>query len=137
MAALTADRLATVQRHGSIREPAVKGATVIWQGAMTAIDAAGLAVPAGAVAAHKVIGVAKSRADNRSGADGDVRVRAEPGIYRFGNSASSDLIALTDIGAPAYVVDDQTVAKTSSSGARPVAGTIFDVDAQGVWVRFA
>ncbi|KMO32487.1 hypothetical protein [Methylobacterium aquaticum] len=137
MAALTADRLATVQRPGSTREPPVKGGVVIWQGGMVAIDATGLAVPAAAVAAHRVIGITKARADNRSGADGDIRVRAEPGIYRFANSAAADAIALTDIGQPAYVVDDQTVAKTSNSNARPVAGTIFDVDAQGVWVRFA
>lgn len=137
MAALTADRIATVQRHGGIREPGVKANAVIWQGAMAAIDAAGLAVPAAAVAAHKVIGVAKGRADNTGGADGAVRVRAEAGIFRLANSAAADAIALTDIGAPAYVVDDQTVAKTSNSGVRPVAGTIFDVDAQGVWVRFA
>lgn len=137
MAALTADRIATVQRHGGVRSPGVKANAVIWQGAMVAVDAAGLAVPAAAVAAHKVLGAAKQRADNTGGPDGAVRVQAEVGVYRFDNSAAGDLIALTDIGSPAYVVDDHTVAKTSNSGARPVAGTIFDVDAQGVWVRFS
>ena len=35
----------------------------------------------------------------------------------------------------AYIVDDQTVAKTNGSSTRSAAGTIVDVDAQGVWVR--
>jgi hypothetical protein len=33
-------------------------------------------------------------------------------------------------------VDDQTVAKTDGTGARSVAGKVFDVDSGGVWVRF-
>ena len=46
----------------------------------------------------------------------------------------ADLITTADIGADCYVVDDQTVAKTNGGGQRSVAGKIFDVDAQGVWV---
>lgn len=47
-----------------------------------------------------------------------------------------DAIALADIGSDCYIVDDQTVAKTSGSATRSVAGKIFDVDAAGVWVNF-
>lgn len=137
MAALTTDRTATVRRSGDTREPPVKGGVVIYAGAMVAIDAAGFAVPAAALASLKVIGSAPARADNAAGADGAIRARVEPGIFHVDNAAGADAVTLTDIGAPAYVVDDHTVAKTSNSGARPVAGTIFDVDAQGVWVRFS
>ena len=34
----------------------------------------------------------------------------------------------------AYIVDNQTVAKTDNSAARKKAGKIIDVDANGVWV---
>ncbi len=57
------------------------------------------------------------------------------GCFRFANSAAADLIALADIGADCYVVDDQTVAKTSASNTRSIAGKVRDVDAAGVWVE--
>lgn len=136
MAALTANRN-TPSRSGDLREPPVKGATTIFQGAMVAIDASGAAVPAASVAALKVIGRAENAVDNSAGATGDRRVKARPGIFRFDNSAAGDLIGLKDVGSPCYAVDDHTVALTSNSAARPVAGTIFDVDDLGVWVKFS
>ena len=74
--------------------------------------------------------------DNTGGANGDKSIKVRRGVFRFANSAAADLIARTEIGKPCYVVDDQTVAKTNNAGARPVAGTVFGVDAQGVWVEF-
>lgn len=136
MAALSADRN-TPARSGDLREPPVKAGAVLYAGGMAAIDAAGFAVPAAAVAAHRVIGRTNQRADNTGGVDGAIRARVDRGIFRFANSVSADAIGLKDVGQPCYAVDDQTVALTNGSGARPVAGTIFDVDAQGVWVKFS
>ena len=136
MAALTADRN-TLARSGDLREPPVKANALLYAGGMAALDAAGFAVPAAAVATLRVIGRVRTRADNTGGTDGAIRVQVEPGVFRFGNSAAADAIGLKDVGQPCYAVDDQTVALTSSSGARPFAGTIFDVDAQGVWVKFS
>jgi hypothetical protein len=65
-----------------------------------------------------------------------VKVRIRRGVLSFANSAAGDLITRADIGKSAYVVDDQTVAKTSGSATRSIAGIIRDVDAQGVWVQF-
>ena len=136
MAALSADRN-TPARSGDLREPPVKAGAILYAGGMAAIDATGLAVPAAAVAAHRIIGRTNQRADNTGGVDGAIRARVDRGIFRFANSASADAIGLKDVGQPCYAVDDQTVALTNGSGARPVAGTIFDVDAQGVWVKFS
>lgn len=135
MAALTADRN-TAARAPNIREPRVKASTLIYAGALVALNA-GLAVPASTATGLKVIGRAEHRADNSGGADGAIRVKVGCGCYRFANSASGDLIAAADIGSLCYAVDDQTVAKTDASATRSVAGTIFDVDDQGVWVRFS
>lgn len=136
MAALNSNRL-TRARAAALREPPVRANAVIFAGAMAAIDAAGLAVPAAAVAAHRVIGMAERQTDNTGGTNGAVRVPVRTGVFQYDNSASADLIALKDIGQPCYVVDDHTVALTSNSAARPVAGTIFDVDQLGVWVEFS
>jgi hypothetical protein len=115
-------------------DPVAAGA-VIYAGALYALNATGFAVPAGTAGAGIARGVAEARADNTGGADGDISVAGRAGVFRFDNSASTDLIARADIGATAYVVDDDTVAKTDNSGARKAAGTIVDVDDVGVWVR--
>lgn len=133
--ALSADR-DTRESPGRLREPPMQGSTLIYQGAMVALNTSGRAVPAAATATLKVIGRAAERADNSAGGHAARRVRVERGIFRYGNSASSDLIAVKDIGANCYVVDDETVALTDNSSARPVAGRIYDVDALGVWVEF-
>ena len=40
------------------------------------------------------------------------------------------------MGSDCYIVDDQTVAKTNGGATRCVAGKVWDVDAEGVWVEF-
>ena len=61
-------------------------------------------------------------------------MKVRRGCFRFANSASADAIALADVGADCYIVDDQTVALTNGSSTRSVAGKIHDVDSSGVWV---
>lgn len=68
-------------------------------------------------------------------ADGDQVVKVEAGTFNFGNSAGADAITIADIGKVCFVVDDQTVARTSSSQTRAVAGVVEQVDADFVWVR--
>lgn len=136
MPALSADR-DTKARSGDIREPGVKGATKIYAGALACVDATGLAVPGSTATTLKALGRAEHRADNSAGADGAIRVRIRAGIFRFDNSAAADAIAVSDIGGTAYIVDDHTVAKTNGTNTRSAAGIIFDVDADGVWVKFS
>ena len=48
----------------------------------------------------------------------------------------TDLIAQADAGSDCYIVDDQTVAKTSGTNTRSRAGIVLAVDADGgVWVQ--
>ena len=136
MTALTQDRN-TSRRDGNQVEPPVAATTRIWGGSIVCINAGGYAVPGATATTLKAVGVAESRADNSAGAAGEIRVRLRKGPHHFANSASADLISLADIGADCYIVDDQTVAKTSGTNTRSVAGKVFDVDADGVWVDFA
>jgi hypothetical protein len=134
MAALAADRN-TPRAEGKIDGHPVKGATKIFAGALVCLDAAGWAVPGATAATLKTVGRAESRFDNSAGANGDVIANVRRGTFRWGNSAAGDAITRADIGKPAYVVDDQTVAKTDGGGTRSVAGIIRNVDAQGAWVE--
>ncbi len=134
MVALTAPRN-TPARLGDVREFPLPANGKVFGGAIVALTAAGYAAGATATAANVTVGRADETADNTGGANGAKRVKVRRGVFRFANSAAGDLIAASDVGKPCYVVDDQTVAKTDNAGARPVAGTVFDVDAQGVWVE--
>lgn len=135
MAALTAAR-STPAAQGDIRRVPLPANGKILQGGMVQITVAGYAAAASATAANVTIGRAEETVDNTGGANGAASIDVRRGIFRFANSSAGDLIARTEIGKDVYVVDDQTVAKTSDTGARPVAGKCFDVDAQGVWVEF-
>lgn len=134
MAALTQDR-DTQRRDGDLFEFPVKANAKLYVGALAAIDATGNAVPGAVATTLKSAGRVEERADNTGGADGAIRVKVRRGVFRYANSAAGDLIALADVGANCFIVDDQTVAKTNGTNTRSVAGVIRDVDAGGVWVQ--
>lgn len=130
--ALTADRN-TPARTGDLVQHPVDAATQIFAGSILCINDAGFAVPATTTTTGRVVGRANTHADNRVGSEGDVFVSAERGVFRFLNSAG-DLVTRADIGSVAFVVDDETVARTDGSESRIPAGVIVDVDDDGVWV---
>lgn len=137
--ALAADRN-TLRREGVQFDFPVAAGAKIYAGAIVAmiISSTGAGnVKQGATATNlKGVGVAEEFVDNTDGSAGDVRCKVRRGLFRFKNSASSDAIALDDIGASCYIVDDETVALTSGSSTRSIAGVIRDVDSAGVWVEF-
>lgn len=134
MAALTKDRN-TKRRDAKVFSDPVAATTKIYAGALVCINASGYAVPGSTSTALKARGVAQEQVDNSTGAAGDKRVETTRGCFPFANSASADEITRADIGATAYIVDDQTVAKTNGTNTRSAAGVIRDVDSDGVWVE--
>lgn len=133
MTALTQSRN-TKRRDGRLTSDPVAAAVRIYAGSMIALNAGGWAVPAGTAGAGNARAIALEEIDNTQGANGALRVSGERTCGAFANSAAGDLITRADIGATAYVVDDQTVAKTDGGTGRDIAGKIVDVDASGVWV---
>lgn len=134
MTALTAGRATPRRENPDTESHPVLAATGIFQGSLVCLTAAGWAVPGAASTTLTAIGRAEHTADNSTGGSGDIKVRVRRGVLQFANSAAADLVTRADIGKPAFVVDDQTVAKTNGGGTRSQAGIIRDVDAQGVWV---
>ena len=133
MAALTQERDTFVRNGIDRRFPVAAGAT-IYKGALVAFNAAGYVVPGTTATTLTPLGRAEQTVDNTGGADGDVSVDIRSGVFPWDNDGT-DTVDLTHVGSPAYIVDDQTVASTDGTGTRSEAGTIFDVDADGVWVR--
>ena len=104
MAALAADRITETKERG-LKSYKVATNTVIYNGSLVALNSTGFAVPAADAASLKVVGVARSQANNNPGADGAVSVKVEsPILARF--AASSITQAM--VGQVMYVVDDQT-----------------------------
>lgn len=134
MGALTASRN-TAKRAGEDFSFPVAASTKIFGGALVAINSSGYLTKGAVSTSLKCVGRADEYVDNSTGADGALSCRVSRGVFCFANSASTDLIARSDIGADCYIVDDQTVAKTSGSSARSIAGKIRDVDSDGVWVE--
>lgn len=132
MAALTEDRNTARRTGDGISLPAA-AAKKFYAGAIVARDAAGNATP-GATAAN-ILGMGRCKAfvDNTAGAAGAIRVEIEKGVFRYANSAT-DPVLVSDIGNDCYIEDDQTVSHTDTN--QSVAGKVYDVDAQGVWVKF-
>jgi hypothetical protein len=124
----------TPERAGTDFAIGVAANAVIHQGALVCTNASGFLVPGSVATTLTAIGRADESVTGTATA-GEVKARVRAGVFRFGNSASADLITVADIGKDCFVIDDETVAKTSGSGARSRAGVVVDVDTLGVWVR--
>lgn len=136
MAAATADRN-TRQRAGHSRSIPVAAATKIPAGVMACVNASNLLVNGATSTTLKCVGVTNATVDNSAGAASAINGEVYTGIWGpLANSSAGDQIALADVGADCYIVDNQTVAKTTASNTRSVAGKVFDVTAEGVWVDF-
>lgn len=128
---LTADRN-TPRRDGVQYEDPVAAGQTIYRGALVCLNATGELVKGAVSTTLKARGVAET---STLDVDYAGRVRSRRGVWRFKNSAAGDAITAADIGANCFIVDDETVAKTSGTNTRSVAGVIRAVDAQGVWVE--
>jgi hypothetical protein len=131
---LTADRN-TRKRDGDLFQFPAKAGVLIFAGSLAALDASSLLVPAAADTALTIVGRAEETVDNRNGADGNLEGTVLRGCFCYANSSAADEITRADINSSAYVVDDETLAKTNGTSSRPVAGIIMDVDDLGVWVK--
>ncbi len=135
MTALTKDRN-TPRHEGDLRHGLLAASTLIYAGSIVMRAADGYLHEGHTAIGMVGVGRAEARVDNRLGVAGDEDLTYRPGIFQYANSAAADAITFADVGALAYVVDDQTVAKTDGTGTRSPAGIIDSVDTNGVWIRF-
>lgn len=140
-AAPLADGLAPVYK-AEAEFPVRMYAGVIYRGGLVAVSN-GIAYPAANNADWRVVGVATKTVDNTSTASGYSAARrcvVRQGIYAFANAIASGegtnavySLAVSDVGKPAYVVDDQTVG-AAATNTYAVAGTVAYVEPDSKWV---
>ncbi len=133
MTALTTARN-TLGRAGEVRGYPVKASTACYAGGLAVLNA-GYAAPGATATGLIAAGRFEEDADNATGAAGAISVRVKQGVFCFNNSSAGDAIAQADVGADCYIVDDNTVAKTSATSTRSRAGKIVAVETAGVWVQ--
>lgn len=135
MANQTADRVAPIiDGRGKTWADPVAATQTLYVGALAMLNTSGDLVRAAATATLIMRGVVTKQ--SLSAAAGTIVETAHNLLVRLKNSAAADEITRAEIGDNCYVVDDQTVAKTSDTNARPVAGKIVQLDASGeVWVE--
>jgi hypothetical protein len=141
MTALSAPR--TIERRGPINTYGfgVKAGAVIIQGGLVCLlSGYAIAAKTGADSTEagnmQCVGVAYEGGATGSATNGEIIVEVMSGEFPFKNSSAGDAITVTEIGKAVYVVDDQTVAKTSATNTRCIAGRVTGIDADGtVWVR--
>lgn len=121
MTALTSNYDAE-RKDGILVAYKVAADAVIFKGALVCLDADGYLVPAADAVGLKFAGVAYEKGDNADGADGDVTVRVwKDGSFRIAKAAA----AQADLGGPAYCLDDNTVATSSTQSIK--AGTVVEL----------
>lgn len=105
----------------------VEAGGTIYEGGMVAINSSGKAVAAAVTAGYKVVG----RAENAAKSGEKVKIRR--GVFGWDNDTTNAVVA-TDVGKPAYVVDDHTVTATAggSGATNIVAGIIKGLDENGL-----
>jgi hypothetical protein len=138
MTALAADRdtLEKSAPFSMLHAEVGASSTQFYKGGMLVLDQADGLVKKGSTATG-LIALGRSEENVLTGASNTRRIKCRSGIFKYGNSASADLIAADDIGKDCYIVDDQTVALTSNSSARSRAGKVYGVDTDGgVFVAF-
>jgi hypothetical protein len=124
----------TLRRGEDLYELPVKADALIHQGALVVLSG-GFAAPAHTGVGLIAMGRAEATVDNTDMPDGEQRISVRPGLYLWANSTGPDALTQADAGQIAYIVDDQTVAKTHAGNTRSLAGRVLSVDAHGVWVQ--
>lgn len=133
MTALTQDRNPQI-KDGLLVPLLAAGGVNIHGGGLVGVNAAGFAKPASADATLTIVGIADIAVDNTSGADGAATVTVNRAkLFKLAN-LSADLVTQASVGKNCYAADDQTVAATNGTNTRPVAGKVFGIEADGVWV---
>lgn len=121
------------ERDGRKRAYGVAAATTITQGMAYVLVSGLLAEPATGATAARCGGIATFPVDNSAGAAGAARAEVVTGEHKFNGAG----VAATAVGSTAYLVNGDTVTADAGTAPdlNPIAGTITQVDSDGVWVR--
>lgn len=131
--ALTKKREIVTRLLGAVSHPVAAGA-IIYEGGLTVLNDQGFAQAGDTEEGLTSVGRADVSVDNTGGADGAARVTTKIDYAcRYDNDGAAP-VTRTSIMKPCYIKDDVTV--TADAAGRSEAGTVVDIDDDGVWIAF-
>lgn len=131
---LTKDRNTPFKDAAALPVPVAAG-VLIHAGAMVVANASGYGAPGSTAANLVYLGRAEDAVDNTAGADGSAVVVVRRKLAFKWKNSPADPITPADLGKTAWIVDDETVAKTNGGGARSACGKIVQIEPDGIWVE--
>lgn len=120
------------ERDGRKRGYPMKAAVALAAGVAAVLDGGYLTDVTDGAGAALSAGVLTFGGDNSAGANGDVVAEVVSGEHKLANAGD---ITVANVGDTGYFVDGSMVSGSSNTGARNAAGTIVQVDDDGVWVE--
>jgi hypothetical protein len=137
MTALAKDRNTRLKEHGRTVTMKLEAGAKIFAGAIVAANIDGRAVPASDAADLTVMGIADHAADNTGGADDALTVRVIKDAVAELETSGGSAVTLADTGNTVFVLDDQTVVKSTGAANDIAAGTLeqFDEGTGKPWVK--
>lgn len=104
----------------------IASATTIFAGSLVCTNAAGFAVPGSVATTLRPWGRAKNTVVN-AGAAGAMTIEIDRGAFPWNIGAAADALTIADRGNAVYIMDDNTVGKTTGGATRSLAGILLDV----------
>ena len=130
---LTNDKQVKSSILAIVPHPVAAGA-VLYKGALCVLDADDNLASGTSAAGLRVIGINRRYVSNEAGIAGavsaEVRVDETP---RLNNDAVAP-VTRAHISSDCYILDDETVSSDGTGRSR--AGTVVNVDSNGVWIKF-
>jgi hypothetical protein len=118
----------TIDNYGSAphrHTVPVEASQNISKGWLVARNSSGYLVEGVVSTSLVAVGASLQAADNSAGAQGAIECEVEEGVFGFLHSGD---ITADDVGAPCYIVDNQTVSSSSNGSTRSIAGQIVHLD---------
>ena len=122
----------TVSQEGIVLVFPAAASAKVYAGGIGVLNATGYATKGSAAAGLKAVGRIEEFVDNTNGVDGAVTIKVKRGVFKFKNSGT-DALTRSEIFTDCYIEDDETVCKTVTGKSK--AGTVIDIDSDGVWVE--
>jgi hypothetical protein len=104
-------------------------------GRIATVNSSGSTLNGAAALLRTAMGRYEETVDNTGGANGakTALIRRNK-AFRWKNSGS-DPVTQASVGKVCYIADSETVAATNGSNTRSAAGTVVEIDTDGVWVE--
>lgn len=125
----------TPMKDGELISVPVAANAVINAGHIVVANASGYAAPGSVATTLTYLGRADESVDNTGGANGatEILVRRKK-AFKFANSGT-DAVSQSAVGKTCYIENSTTVSATNGTNSRSAAGTVLQIDSDGVWVE--